>query len=90
MTCGDPGLGANVTREGRNFDYGSIVTFTCVPQHVLLGGGLETLWIRCTAQGTWNGTAPSCERMYYPILAGQILSHVWSLIRSLGHILLLQ
>ena len=63
VVCGDPGSGSNVTKEGDNYLYGGIVTFTCVPQHVLTGGGLEKLWIRCTSQGTWNGSAPSCERM---------------------------
>ena len=59
VVCGDPGSGSNVTKEGDNYLYGGIVTFTCVPQHVLTGGGLEKLWIRCTSQGTWNGSAPS-------------------------------
>lgn len=65
VTCGDPGLGTNVTREGGSLDYASIIIYTCEPQHVLIGGGLERLWIRCTFQGTWNGTAPSCERKFH-------------------------
>lgn len=62
VVCGDPGSGSNVTKEGTKYVYGGIVTYTCVPQHVLTGGGLEKQWIRCTSQGTWNGSAPSCER----------------------------
>lgn len=62
--CGNPGSGSNVTKKGTNYLYGGVVSYTCVPQHVLTGGGLEKLWIRCTSQGTWNGSAPSCEREY--------------------------
>lgn len=62
VACGDPGFGDNVIRSGVSLQYDDIVVYRCVPQHVLIGGGLEELRLRCTSQSTWNGTAPSCER----------------------------
>ena len=64
MYCGDPGIGANVTRVGNVFDYGGIIIYRCIKQHVLIGGGLEELWLRCGSGGIWNSSTPSCERMH--------------------------
>jgi len=63
IQCKDPGQGINATREMKTntTEYGDMVTYRCLPQHVLVGGGLEFYVLRCTSQGTWNGTAPECE-----------------------------
>ncbi|XP_067933264.1 uncharacterized protein [Watersipora subatra] len=61
VVCGDPGNGSSITREGNAFDYGGVLIYTCNKQHVLIGGGVETLLLRCGTGGKWNGSAPSCE-----------------------------
>ena len=68
VNCGDPGIGSNVSKIGNNHEYADIVIYRCAEQHVLTGGGLEELWIRCGSGGTWNGTAPSCERKYSSVM----------------------
>jgi len=53
-----------VTKIGESYEFGDIVIYQCAKQHVLTGGGLEMLWLRCGSGATWNGTAPACERKY--------------------------
>ncbi|XP_072565430.1 CUB and sushi domain-containing protein 1a isoform X1 [Paramormyrops kingsleyae] len=56
VLCGDPGSPAEGHAEGRQFTYGSEVTFHCRPPYLLVGSPRRT----CQSDGTWSGVQPSC------------------------------
>ncbi|KAJ8267678.1 hypothetical protein COCON_G00128500 [Conger conger] len=54
--CGDPGVPARGTREGRSFIYQSEVSFRCSPPYIPVGSTIRT----CQTDGTWSGFQPRC------------------------------
>ena len=58
INCGDPGLPAYGQRNGTNFGFGGVVTFSCGAGYKLMG--YQSL--KCMATGKWLGQTPSCVR----------------------------
>uniref|UniRef100_A0AAY4CTR1 CUB and Sushi multiple domains 3a n=1 Tax=Denticeps clupeoides TaxID=299321 RepID=A0AAY4CTR1_9TELE len=54
--CGDPGVPAHGSREGRSFIYQSEVSFTCSPPFIPVGSTTRI----CQADGSWTGFQPRC------------------------------
>lgn len=59
ISCGDPGPIANGIYQGSEFTYNHTVTYHCNPGHLMEPPEHSTL--RCTKEGTWNQTKPSCK-----------------------------
>uniref|UniRef100_A0A8C1SG25 CUB and Sushi multiple domains 3 n=1 Tax=Cyprinus carpio TaxID=7962 RepID=A0A8C1SG25_CYPCA len=54
--CGDPGIPAFGSREGRSFIYQSEVSFSCMAPYIPVGSTTRI----CQADGTWSGSQPHC------------------------------
>ncbi|XP_061076047.1 LOW QUALITY PROTEIN: CUB and sushi domain-containing protein 3-like [Conger conger] len=54
--CGDPGIPAQGTREGRSFIYQSEVSFSCSAPYIPVGSTTRI----CQADGSWSGIQPRC------------------------------
>uniref|UniRef100_A0A8C1SNY0 CUB and Sushi multiple domains 3a n=1 Tax=Cyprinus carpio TaxID=7962 RepID=A0A8C1SNY0_CYPCA len=54
--CGDPGIPAFGSREGRSFIYQSEVSFSCMAPYIPVGSTTRI----CQADGTWSGSQPRC------------------------------
>uniref|UniRef100_A0A673LGJ5 CUB and sushi domain-containing protein 3-like n=1 Tax=Sinocyclocheilus rhinocerous TaxID=307959 RepID=A0A673LGJ5_9TELE len=54
--CGDPGIPAFGSREGRSFIYQSEVSFSCMASYIPVGSTTRI----CQADGTWSGSQPRC------------------------------
>nr|XP_043886771.1 CUB and sushi domain-containing protein 1-like [Solea senegalensis] len=61
ITCGDPGPVANGIYIGKDFTFNHTVTYHCNPGHLMEPPGLGCSVLRCTKDGTWNQTKPSCK-----------------------------
>ncbi|XP_070827197.1 CUB and sushi domain-containing protein 1a isoform X2 [Chaetodon trifascialis] len=61
ISCGDPGPVANGIYLGREFTYNHTVTYRCNPGHLMEPPGAGYSILRCTKDGTWNQTKPSCK-----------------------------
>uniref|UniRef100_A0A674EVE2 CUB and Sushi multiple domains 3 n=1 Tax=Salmo trutta TaxID=8032 RepID=A0A674EVE2_SALTR len=54
--CGDPGVPAYGSREGRSFIYQSEVLFSCTTPYLPVGSTTRM----CQADGSWSGFQPRC------------------------------
>uniref|UniRef100_A0A8C7DH33 CUB and Sushi multiple domains 3 n=1 Tax=Oncorhynchus kisutch TaxID=8019 RepID=A0A8C7DH33_ONCKI len=54
--CGDPGVPAYGSREGRSFIYQSEVLFSCTAPYLPVGSTTRM----CQADGSWSGFQPRC------------------------------
>lgn len=70
ISCGDPGPVANGIYVGNDFTYNHTVVYHCNPGHLMEPAGQGTL--RCTKEGAWNQTKPSCKGKSSQRPAGQI------------------
>lgn len=61
ISCGDPGRVANGIYLGREFTYNHTVIYRCNPGHLMEPPGPGRSVLRCTKDGTWNQTKPSCK-----------------------------
>ena len=63
ISCGDPGPVANGIYLGSEFTFNHTVTYRCNSGHLMepLRAGRNVL--RCTKDGSWNQTKPSCKGM---------------------------
>uniref|UniRef100_A0A8C5D3L1 CUB and Sushi multiple domains 1 n=1 Tax=Gouania willdenowi TaxID=441366 RepID=A0A8C5D3L1_GOUWI len=61
ITCGDPGPVANGIYLGSEFSFNHTVTYHCNPGHLIDQPGPGRSVLRCTKDGTWNQTKPSCK-----------------------------
>ncbi|XP_030270316.1 CUB and sushi domain-containing protein 1-like isoform X1 [Sparus aurata] len=61
ISCGDPGPVANGIYLGREFTYNHTVIYRCNPGHLMEPPGPGRSVLRCTKDGTWNQTKPSCK-----------------------------
>ncbi|XP_054625925.1 CUB and sushi domain-containing protein 1-like isoform X1 [Dunckerocampus dactyliophorus] len=61
ISCGDPGPIANGVYLGREFTFNHTVAYRCNPGHLMDPSGLGCSVLRCTKDGTWNQTKPSCK-----------------------------
>ncbi|XP_029281787.1 LOW QUALITY PROTEIN: CUB and sushi domain-containing protein 1-like [Cottoperca gobio] len=59
ISCGDPGPVANGIYLGSEFAFNHTVTYRCNPGHLMEPPAHSVL--RCTKDGTWNQTKPSCR-----------------------------
>lgn len=59
ISCGDPGPVANGIYVGNDFTYNHTIVYHCNPGHLMEPAGQGTL--RCTKEGAWNQTKPSCK-----------------------------
>ncbi|KTG02859.1 hypothetical protein cypCar_00029462, partial [Cyprinus carpio] len=59
ISCGDPGPIANGIYIGNEFIFNKTVHYRCNPGYVMEPPGSSTL--RCSKDGTWNQTKPSCR-----------------------------
>ncbi|CAG05694.1 unnamed protein product [Tetraodon nigroviridis] len=59
ISCGDPGPVANGIYIGSDFTYNHTVVYHCNPGHLMEPAEKGTL--RCTKEGAWNQTKPSCK-----------------------------
>ncbi|XP_037549410.1 CUB and sushi domain-containing protein 1 [Nematolebias whitei] len=57
--CGDPGPVANGIYFGSDFTFNHTISYRCNPGHLMELPGPGVL--RCTKDGTWNQTKPSCK-----------------------------
>jgi hypothetical protein len=86
--CGDPGVPAYGSREGRSFIYQSEVLFSCTAPYLPVGSTTRM----CQADGSWSGFQPRCigkhllcvcasvpqsVRVAQHIQLGVHLSYVW-------------
>ena len=56
VDCGSPIPPVNGSVNAASTTYGSTAIYSCSIGHTLLGGAA----VSCQADGTWNGTAPTC------------------------------
>lgn len=61
ISCGDPGPVPNGIYLGSDFTFNHTVIYRCNPGHLMEPPGHSVL--RCTKEGTWNQTKPSCKGM---------------------------
>uniref|UniRef100_A0AAQ5ZW41 CUB and Sushi multiple domains 1 n=1 Tax=Amphiprion ocellaris TaxID=80972 RepID=A0AAQ5ZW41_AMPOC len=61
ISCGDPGPAANGIYLGKEFNFNHTVTYRCNPGHLMEPPGPGRSLLRCTKDGTWNQTKPSCR-----------------------------
>ncbi|XP_068184525.1 CUB and sushi domain-containing protein 1a [Antennarius striatus] len=61
ISCGDPGPVANGIYFGNNYNYNSTVTYHCNPGYLMEKPGPGRNILRCTKDGSWNQTKPSCK-----------------------------
>nr|XP_057944796.1 CUB and sushi domain-containing protein 1-like isoform X2 [Doryrhamphus excisus] len=61
ISCGDPGPIANGVYLGREFTFNHTVAYRCNPGHLMEPPGMGHSVLRCTKDGTWNQTKPSCK-----------------------------
>ncbi|XP_026879255.2 CUB and sushi domain-containing protein 1 [Electrophorus electricus] len=59
ISCGDPGPIANGIYMGSEFTFNKTIRYRCNPGYVMEPPGLDIL--RCSKDGTWNQTKPSCR-----------------------------
>ncbi|RXN27609.1 CUB and sushi domain-containing 1-like protein [Labeo rohita] len=59
ISCGDPGPIGNGIYIGNEFIFNKTVHYRCNPGYVMEPPGSSTL--RCSKDGTWNRTKPSCR-----------------------------
>lgn len=70
ISCGDPGPVTSGIYVGNDFTYNHTVVYHCNPGHLMEPAGQGTL--RCTKEGAWNQTKPSCKGKSSQSPAGQI------------------
>ena len=63
-SCGNPGTPENGQKTGNNYKYHDVVTFQCDEGHNLVGSSSRT----CQTDGNWDGTQPTCDRVYILLL----------------------
>uniref|UniRef100_A0A8C8DH07 CUB and Sushi multiple domains 1 n=1 Tax=Oryzias sinensis TaxID=183150 RepID=A0A8C8DH07_9TELE len=61
ISCGDPGPIANGIYLGNDFTFNHTVVYRCNPGHLMEPSGPGSDVIRCSKEGTWNQTKPSCK-----------------------------
>ncbi|XP_061133183.1 sushi, von Willebrand factor type A, EGF and pentraxin domain-containing protein 1 isoform X1 [Syngnathus typhle] len=54
--CDAPPPLADGVREGDSYNYGDVVTYSCLPGFEIQGDSVQT----CQADKTWSGTRPAC------------------------------
>ncbi|TKS70023.1 CUB and sushi domain-containing protein 1 [Collichthys lucidus] len=75
ISCGDPGPIGNGIYLGSEFTYNHTVTYHCNPGHLMEPPGPRRSVLRCTKDGTWNQTKPSCKDGYHYLRELTVRTH---------------
>ena len=69
--CQEPAAVENgLIEEGYTLDYGSVISYTCLPEYKLVGGRERV----CGSSGQWSGQSPICVNTSQTCLVPQLLN----------------